>query len=513
MNNEQNPSTVKPTAFMVSNDHLADYFSPKSFDKSYNQYDQLRISLIFRMDSYKYSHPFAYERDVGIEGMTSYGTARVDPKTVIIPAGMQRLVKKYLIEQITMQDVDAAEAFAIAHFGRKLFDRKAWEKVVNEYNGYLPLIIRAVPEGLKIFGGMPVYTITVLDPDLWWMSAGFEMLVQRGIWYPTTIATNDYYTKKSLKELYLSSGADLNMLAFALHDFGGRGASSGETAEIGSCYHTFCFQGSDTVEGILNANFYYKCDMAAFSVYATEHSIQCSFGSSREDMVRYIRHQLKMAKQLGVSIMSIVLDGFDVYREVDICCNDLRDEIIASGIKVVFRPDSGNMFEIAAIILDKQEKAFGYTRTSTGHKRIKHVGLIQGDGINHKSAIELVSFIVSLGYSADCIVLGSGGALLQKVDRDKYKFAQKACALLINDGVTPKYWKDIAKDPITDPGKKSLEGVLTVGREIATGDLKTLRVDLGELTAEYEDVMILVYYLGQLFNETTLAEARARIDA
>ena len=133
---------------------------------------QLRISLICRVDSYKFSHYLAYP--AGITAMTSYGEARMSGTQAIVPFGMQMLIKRYLSQSITMADVDAAEQFALAHFGRPLFDRAAWERVVTMYGGRLPLIIRSVPEGTLMRGGQPIYTVTCVDPLCAWMSAGFE---------------------------------------------------------------------------------------------------------------------------------------------------------------------------------------------------------------------------------------------------------------------------------------------------------------------------------------------------
>jgi nicotinamide phosphoribosyltransferase len=476
--------------------------SPKPTDISYTQNENLKISLICRVDSYKFSHPFAYPS--GIKGMSSYGEARMSGGTFVVPFGMQLVIKRYLTERITMQDIDDAENFSVAHFGRKLFDRKSWEKVVNVYGGMLPLIIRSVPEGTILRGGLPIYTVTVLDQDLFWMSAGFETLIQRAIWYPTTIATMDYNIKKEIRSFYEKTGANLGLLPFSLHDFGGRGVSSGETAEIGGAAHLVNFMGSDTIEGILTANFYYKEPMSGFSVYATEHSIECSFGSVREDAKAYIRHQLANAPT--GSILSIVIDGYDVYREAEIICTDLRDEIIASGVKVVFRPDSGDMMEVIPRILKLQEMAFGVNMTDKGYKQINNVGIIQGDGINHKAIVEVLTMITDMGYSADCVIFGSGGALLQKVDRDTLKFAQKASSILV-DGE----WKGISKNPITDTGKKSKEGVMTTLRSKITGELMAARLDQGPISEEFEDVMNLYYHTGKLFNETTLSEIRNRV--
>ncbi len=501
-------------------------FAPKDTDRPYVTDEEFKISLICRIDSYKFSHPFAYpdEQDLApgdaIVGMTSYGTARVRSNQVIIPAGMQVLCKKYLTQRITTADIDAAEKFSEAHFGRKLFNRSAWERVVSEYKGYLPLVIRSLPEGLPTRGGMPLYTVTVIDKALFWMAAGFETLIQRAIWYPTTIATNDYEVKKDIEQFYRISGGDMGLLAFALHDFGGRGVSAPEAAEQGGCFHTFNFMGSDTVEGVLAANFFYKCDMAAFSVYATEHSIQCSYGRKPEEQVKYIRHQIRKARELGVQIVSIVLDGYDVYREAEACCTVLRDEIIEfgnTGGKVVFRPDSGDMLEVVPRLLALQETAFGYDLVEglngAKYKRIRYVGIIQGDGVDHMAIKTLLGNIIARGYTASSVIFGSGGALLQKVNRDTFKFAQKACALLIEheDGLCD--WVGISKDPVTDSGKKSLEGVLTTVRSKMTGEHMAARLDLGPLDSEFEDLMVLVYHTGTLYNETTMDEIRGRLAA
>lgn len=484
-------------------------------DVAYVPQQYAPISLICRMDSYKFSHPFAYPNakldGVIIKGMSSYGESRLSAETKIIPVGMQLFLQRYLTQRITTQDIDNAEQFAVAHFGRPLFDRAAWQRVVDEFNGYLPLTIRALPEGTPVTGGVPLYTVTVVDDsdvdNLFWMSAAFETMIQHAIWYPTTIATRDYATKALIKQYYTSTGADLALLPFALHDFGGRGVSSAETAEIGGFAHLVNFMGSDTVEGVITANQYYSDTMAGFSVYATEHSIQCSFGGSKQQAIDYISHQLTVAKQNNLPIVSIVLDGYDVFREVDICCNELKQQIIDCGAKVVFRPDSGDMNVVVPMILEKQAAAFGYTTNSLGYKKINNVGIVQGDGVDTDSIDALLNIVRSMNFAADNVIFGSGGALLQKVNRDTLKFAQKASAILVQQEDGSTKWIGIAKDPITDHGKRSTQGVLT-----------TIRTDTGYQPLAVEqrtssvpnDAMQLVYQNGTLYNNTTLAQIRKR---
>lgn len=479
---------------------------PQASDKEYTAKLPLRIAILLRLDSYKFSHPYAYPEN--IIGMSSYGEARVERSTKIVAFNMQYLLSRYFQDPITMADIDIAEAFALKHFGRKLFRRATWERIVKEFGGLLPITIRAVPEGTVLGGGLPIYSVTAFGRDFFWLSSGVETILQRGIWYGSTVASMDYAIKKDIKQRYEQAGAE-SPVEFALHDFGGRGVTCAEQAEIGGAAHLVNFMGSDTVEGILSMNHYYDCEMAAFSVYATEHSVECSFGRSPEQELEYLRHQLHQAPP--GSIISIVIDGYDVYRAAEqLCTSPLKEEIIASGVKVVFRPDSGDMMETVPRILKLQEAAYGHTITKNGYKKINYVGIIQGDGVDHLAIRSLLGKLMANGYSPDNVIFGSGGALLQKVNRDTFKFAQKASAVLFEGD---DKWTGIAKDPITDPGKKSKEGVLTLVRSKMTGELMAARLDQGPLDESWEDLHKLVYHNGQLYNETTLAEIRARAAA
>lgn len=463
---------------------------------------QLTYNPILASDSYKLAHAFSYSGSV--KGMFSYIEPRTGGRHIMVPFGLSMFAQKFLTVQVTMEHIVEAEAFAAAH--GEPFNRKGWEKVVNVYDGYLPVTIRAVPEGLPVPSGNILVSVECNDEDLHWLSSYLETSLQRGFWYPTTIASMDYEIKREIKRFYEISGADISLLPFALHDFGGRGVTCSEQAEIGGAAHLVNFMGSDTIEGVRAANFYYKEAMAAFSVPATEHSVQCSF--SLEDTkgggdLEYLRHQIKTFGKPG-AIVSIVIDGYDVYRAAGFLCNELKDDIIASGAKVVFRPDSGDMMEVVPRLLKMQEAAFGTTLTAKGYKKINNVGIIQGDGVDHMSIKTLLGNILAMGYSADNVIFGSGGALLQKVNRDTYKFAQKASAVLV-DGK----WVGIAKNPVTDPGKQSKKGRLTLVRSKLTGEYSTVNIDRG-YDVEFEDVMQTVYENGKLFNLPTLAEVRSR---
>jgi nicotinamide phosphoribosyltransferase len=111
------------------------------------------------------------------------------------------------------------------------------------------------------------------------------------------------------------------------------------------------------------------------------------------------------------------------------------------------------------------------------------------------------------GWSADNIAFGMGGALLQQVDRDTQKFAMKCSSALINGK-----WVDVQKDPITDSGKKSKAGRVTLwtnsGGEFASGVTPpTGWTDKG--IGGWTCALEMVFMNGQLTKDITFDEVRA----
>lgn len=216
---------------------------------------------------------------------------------------------------------------------------EVFEYMRDKYNGYLPIKIWAIPEGTPTKSQTPIIVIECLDEKLKFLPSYLETSLLRGIWYPTTIASNDRKAWNMLNEYY-SKCSDVTDIAFAYHDFSGRGNTSEESARIGSAAHLVYFKGSDTISGVRCANHYYNTDMAAFSVVATEHSIQCSYGPDNQK--EYFNRVLDTYENSG--IVSIVLDGYDVFLETALLSEIVKERLKnwgASGPKVVYRPDSG----------------------------------------------------------------------------------------------------------------------------------------------------------------------------
>lgn len=419
-------------------------------------------SILLNTDSYKMSHYSLYPKNV--TGMHSYIESRSTNENIVF-FGLQMWLKN--LKPITAEDINEVEHFAKLH--GEPFNRAGWEYILTKYNGHLPITIKALPEGTVTTSGQPLVTVESTDPVVFWVVSYIETALLRAVWYPTTIASNDLKNFNILQKYYNRYSDNKDAVQFALHDFGGRGGTSEESVQIASAAHLLYFRGSDSISGVLAANKYYNCDMSAFSIPATEHSIQCSYGPQFQR--EYIKTVLDTyAKQN--SIVALVLDGYDIIRESKLLCTEFKDQIINSGAKIVFRPDSGNPLDIIPRILFMQEEAFGYVKNSKALKVINNVGIIQGDGIDSETMDAILKSVVNLGYAPENVIFGSGGALLQKVNRDTYKFAQKCSAVLI-DGK----WEPVYKNPVTDPGKKSKAGIQTTADMITYYENGVMKVD------------------------------------
>ena len=480
----------------------------------------MSYNIILDSDSYKYSQFNQYPG--GTEYVFSYIESRGGDWAATEYIGLQAFIKKALLTPVTMDMVDEAEAIITAH--GEPFNRAGWEYIVNELGGKLPVLIKSAPEGLVIPTKNVLCTIVNTDPKCWWLTSFLETALLRAIWYPTTVATNSLESKKIILH-YLEKTGDPSLIDFKLHDFGARGVSSEESAGLGGMGHLINFMGTDTVSALLAARRFYNADMAGFSIPAMEHSTVTSWG--REGEVESYRNMLKQNAKAG-GLVACVSDSYDIYNACKLWGTELKQDVIDSGATVVVRPDSGNPSEVVVNCLRILDKYFGSTVNAKGYKVLNNVRVIQGDGINQTS-IKSILFCMDLaGYSADNVAFGQGGALLQQINRDTMKFAMKCSAVGLRIDRTPPTqikdegrgqdlaivseieWRDVYKDPITDSGKTSKKGRVTLwtsGGEYETSvDKPTRWTDKG---TGWTEVLRPVYKNGELLVDMTFDEVRA----
>lgn len=451
-------------------------------------------NIILNTDSYKPSHWVQYPK--GTEGVFSYIESRGGEYEQTVVFGPQIFYKKVLTQQVTKEHIKQAKKFLKAH--GVPFNEEGWNYIVEKHDGYLPVRIKQVPEGTVVPVGNVLLTMENTDPEVYWLTSYLETALLRAFWYPTTVATVSWRIKQLIKKYLLDTGGNTDGLDFKLHDFGSRGVSSLESSEIGGAAHLVNFQGSDNIVGAMCAMEYYNTSMPAFSIPAAEHSTITSWGKNNE--VDAYRNMLEQYKSNG--IMAVVSDSYDIFNAVSkLWGEELRQEVIDSGATVVIRPDSGNPAEVVGEVLQLLADKFGFVTDKLGYKLLNNVRVIQGDGIDEKSIIAILSEVKRREFSTDNVAFGMGGALLQHMDRDTQQWAMKCSAMKIND-----QWIDVFKTPITDKGKFSKKGRLTLVKDY-DGSFKTIQEGF---EGDREVMLETVFENGKLIKEYTFDEIRER---
>jgi nicotinamide phosphoribosyltransferase len=157
--------------------------------------------------------------------------------------------------------------------------------------GYLPILIKALPEGSLVDVKIPVLTIVNTLPEFYWITNFLEDQISNGLWKSIRVATVAYqYYKKMLKYAVIT-GTPKEFVAVQGHDFSLRGLGSPFDAGA-QAGHLLPFIGTDTIPSIDYLETYYNAnsdtELVGISVPATEHSV-ASMGilNINEDSTEY----------------------------------------------------------------------------------------------------------------------------------------------------------------------------------------------------------------------------------
>ena len=394
-------------------------------------------NLILMTDSYKPSHSKIYP--IGTTYMQSYLESRTSESTEITFFGLQYILKEYLEGvRVTVEDVEDAKEFAEAHYGRNdVFDYDGWMYIAKELGGKLPVRIYALDEGTVTKGSTPLMAIESTDEKVFWVVNYLETLLAQ-VWYPITVATYSRNIKKSIAK-FLGETSDLEgdafngVLNFRLHDFGFRGVSSVETAGIGGMAHLVNFMGTDTIAAIVYSNKYYNSGVNAYSIPASEHSTMTSYGDGKRGELKAMERMLDLYPD---GLIACVSDSYDIMNAIkNVWGGVLKDKVMSRNGTLVVRPDSGDPVVTTLKVFEGLWEAFGGTVNSRGYRVLDpHVRIIQGDGIDAEMVDRILQSFKDNKISVENIAFGSGGGLLQKHNRDSYRFAFK-CNQVVTDGV------------------------------------------------------------------------------
>lgn len=477
------------------------------------------------MDFYKADHRRQYPE--GTEMVYSNFTPRSDrlfnwkdKSGKVVFFGLQGFIQAFLIDSWNENFFSEHKSVVMAFYKRRMDNALGPDAIEMEHIealydlGYLPIKIKALPEGTKVPIGVPVLTITNTKKEFFWLVNYLESVLSTMLWKPTTTATIAYEYRRLLEAFAEKTGAPKEFVDFQAHDFSFRGMSGLEDAMASSAGHLTSFCGTDTVPAIDYLEQYYGADcekeLIGASVPATEHSVMCAGGE--DDEIGTFKRLITELYPSG--IVSIVSDTWDFWKVMTEFTVTLKDEILARDGKTVFRPDSGDPVKIICGngMLDQvtpESKGaveclwdvFGGTINDKGYKELNpKVGLIYGDSITLDRAKAILEGLEKKNFASNNIVFGVGSFTYQFVTRDTFGFAMKATCCQINGKIKP-----IFKDPKTDSGtKKSAKGFLKVNRKL----------ELEQDVPDYEEIRGLlktVFCDGYPSNTQTLAEIRKLI--
>ena len=495
---------------------------------------------------------------------------KVEHYRMYVP-GTTKIYSNLTPRKSRLKGVDSIVVFGIQHFIKKyllgkfkteFFDKK-WEDVEAEYKyaintptehikalhdlGYLPLKIKALPEGARCPIRVACMTITNTHPDFYWLTNYLETLISCELWQPMTSATiaAEYY--KLLSKYAKETTGSVDFVQWQAHDFSMRGMSSVESAILSGMGHLTSFTGTDTIPAIYALRDSYNgTGLIGASVPATEHSVMC-MGTKDNEVGTFSR----LLDTYPTGILSVVSDTWDLWKVLTEILPTLKEKILARDGKLVIRPDSGDPVDIICGlntrfnttfkdahgkelpdnkgVIELLWDTFGGKINEHGYKELDpHIGAIYGDSITLDRAEAICQRLKQKGFASTNIVFGVGSYTYQYNTRDTFGFAVKATYGEVEEEFVPSpeslvrgirtVGREIFKDPITDDGtKKSAKGLLCV-KEIMTADgLGKLHHSgyqmIDQCTPEQEEggALLTVFLDGKLVKEYTLDEIRQRI--
>lgn len=473
-------------------------------------------------DGYKTDHRRQYPE--GSELVYSNQTARTSRDSrykSVVPFGFQAFRDEFLVRRFNDDFFKVPKEQAVRAYKRRLDTYLGPGAVPVDHIAalhdlqYLPIELKALPEGSLCPIGVPFLTIRNTQKEFFWLTNFLETLLSCETWKPITNATIAFEYRKVLQAAAKRTNPEmLEFVQWQGHDFSMRGMDGVDSAARSGAAHLLSFTGTDTIPAIDYLEQYYAAnaekELIGGSVAATEHSVMCMGGAESE--IETFRRLITKVYPSG--IVSIVSDTWDYWDTLTNKAAMLKSDIMARDGKVVFRPDSGDPVKIVcgdpeAPVGSAEWKGsvqvlydlFGGTTTQTGFIQLDpHVGLIYGDSITIERCEAIIAGLAAKGFASTNIVFGIGSFTYQYNTRDTFGMAIKATYGRISGAPV-----DMFKNPKTDNGvKKSAKGLLRVNSDL------TLSQQVTE-AEEKEGLLQTIFKDGVAYNTQTLSEIRARL--
>ena len=487
--------------------------------------ENLNVCSLLLSDTYKQCHDRMYPAD--LQQLVSYWTPRKamsEDYTNMVFAGIQPFLialNKEFEDNFFSKSINEVlieyERYMCVQLTPEAFDI---DKIVKLHElSYLPLEIRALPEGTVVNMGVPCIEMTNTVDGFAWLVQWLECLLQTELWAPCGYATIGHEYRKIANYYYDKTVCGMSP-AMAMADFGMRGMSCLEDGIRTSAAWLMSFDKTSTIPALAYLDKYYDADVAANKIgigaVSTEHSVMGANFALDGDEITFVKRML--TELYPNTSFSMVSDTYDYWNMIDNILPACKEEIMAHNGKLLVRPDSGDMVDIAIRTINKLWDTFGGTVNEKGYKVLDpHIGIIYGDGCAIAKVTEIYNILDSQGFAANNIVFGVGAfcfhGFFEKsgkfiaLTRDTWGIAMKATYGRTSDEIFPIY-----KDPKTDTThlKKSHKGCCqVVEREDGFFDVFDGFMDP---VIEEQTALKTMYRDGELLNFSTFAEIRERVN-
>lgn len=537
----------------------------------------VRIPAPLLLDSYKSSHRVQYSPNTEVVYSTwTPRKSREDKINKVVTFGIQSFVQDYLIENFNETFFSRPKKEVISEIKNVMsnytgdIDVSHWEALHDL--GYLPLEIRALPEGTLCPIRVPMATIENTKPEFYWLTNFIETIFSTEVWKPMTSATIALQYRKIL-DSYAEKTCDNNShVDYQGHDFSLRGMAGVDAGLSSGAGHLVSFKGSDTIPAVLWIEKYYQTKningSVATSIPATEHSVaETNIIELMEDYqkgkvpskanIDPIYQQCKDWEPRKIAelwylerLLHVYPKGFfsyvsDTYNLWEVCSDILpvlKDRILERDGRVVVRPDSGDPVDILCgyntkTFFDDYRGIFKPVRLRTEedtpyYKEINK-GVIEllwdtfGGTINSKGYKVLDPHIGCI--YGDAITLERAKDICERLEKKGFASSNVVLgigsytynmntrdtfgfALKTTYGVVNGKELLLYKDPITDDGtKKSQKGRVIVTRD-ENNNLTYIdnlyKKEWEKYISEGKDELRTIFKDGKTYNTQTFEEVR-----
>ncbi|HIP33687.1 MAG TPA: nicotinate phosphoribosyltransferase [Crocinitomix sp.] len=474
-------------------------------------------------DGYKVDHRRQYPNETTlVYSNWTPRKSRIEGIDKVVFFGLQYFIKRYLIQEFQENFFDKPKAEICKKYSRRINNYLGENKVGIEHIeelhdlGYIPMVIKALPEGVSVPIKVPMFTMYNTLPQFFWLTNYFETLLSTTVWLPCNSATLAKQYRIILDKYAKETSSIPEFVDWQGHDFSMRGMAGLEASIMSSAGHLLSFTGTDTIPTVDFLEEYYNAnsetELIGGSVAATEHSVMC-MGTNLGEQETFKR---LITEVYPNGIVSIVSDTWDLWKVLTEYLPNLKQEVLARDGKVVVRPDSGDPVDIICGnpngktieerkgVIELLWETFGGVTNEKGYKELdSHIGAIYGDSITLDRATQICERLKEKGFASTNVVLGIGSFTYQYNTRDTFGFAMKATY-----GEVAGEGREIYKDPITDDGtKKSAKGLMKIIKE--NGEYKL--IDQVSWEEEKQGELREVYRDGQLLIDEKLSEIRLRV--